>query len=289
MATTTSLVQFANVDEAKNVHNLNPKTVGKGVSVTRSNTKIPESVTDVQTLCNALGTLAFKDKYTNIRASDFASGVITTELNITNAGKIADARALKTLNDKITTQNQTITQINNKYDQLKTRVDKLEEGSGEDTGGGTGGQVFDGSTIGGTATDNAAESEQVVQLTAPLTKTAITLDVPDLEFGTYCIVLRAKVSANADRNLTTIKASSVIGGSATELRSVTINANMFKSANVYQSIGFVVDYTGTKNSDRKLRIEVNQPAKASGSGSPTFVIDYILIDRATPAIYEIGE
>lgn len=125
MATTTSLVQFANVDEAKNVHNLNPKTVGKGVSVTRSNTKIPESVTDVQTLCNALGTLAFKDKYTNITASDFASGVITTELNITDAGKIADARALKTLNDKINTQNQTITQINNKYDLIVQKVDKI--------------------------------------------------------------------------------------------------------------------------------------------------------------------
>lgn len=289
MATTTSLVQFTAVDAEANLNELNPKTVGKGVSVNRNNTKIPESVTDVQALCDALGSLAFKDKYTGITANDFAENVITTELNITEAGKIADARALKDLNDKITTQGQTITQINNKYNDLETRVDTLEQGSGEDTGGGAGGQVFDGSAIGGTASDESAESEQVVQITAPLTKTEVTLDVPELEFGTYCIVLRAKVSSLNNRNLTTIKASSVIGGVTTELRSITLNANMFKTADTYQSIGFVVEYTGTKNSDRKLRIELEAPSAAAGSGSPTFTIDYILVDRATPAIYEIGE
>lgn len=290
MATKTSLIQLVNVGEDKSIHNLNPKTVGKGVSVERTNQKIPSSVTDVQTLCNALGKLAFNDKYTGITAADFAGGVITQELNITETGKIADARALKTLNDTLTTQGQQITQINNNYESLVDRVGKLEEGAGEDPGGGgTGGQVFDGATIGGSTNDNTAESDKVLQLTAPLTDSELMLDIADLEFGTYAIVLRAKVSSIANRNIATIKASSVVSGVATELRSVTINANMFKEAGKYQSIGYVVEYTGTKAALRNLRIELVAPSSAAGSGSPTFTIDYILVDRATPAIYEVGE
>ena len=121
MATKTSLIQLVNVGEDKSIHNLNPKTVGKGVSVERTNQKIPSSVTDVQTLCNALVKLGFNDKYTGITAADFADGVITQELNITQTGKIADARALKTLNDTLTTQGQQITQINNNYEKVKIK------------------------------------------------------------------------------------------------------------------------------------------------------------------------
>lgn len=289
MATKTSLIQLVNVGEDKSIHNLNPKTVGKGVSVDRTNQKIPSSVTDVQTLCNALGKLAFNDKYTGITAADFADGVITQELNITETGKIADARALKTLNDTLTTQGRQITQINNNYETLKERVDKIEEEGVPGGGGGQSGEISGGDDIGGSVDDPTSDSDKVVQNPGPITSDIIDLDKDDLSYGTYSFCVRAKVSAITDCAVFSMNAYSLGDGSTkTLLKTIDINANMFANVDTYQTIGFIFEYAGTaKDTMKKLKLVIGKPAKASGSGTPTVTIDYIMLNRATPAIYAI--
>ena len=111
MATTTTYhAQLIKYTASGDQYILNLKNTGDDVSISRSsNGNLPTTVTSAQTLANALGSLAFKS---SITASNIASGEITSSLNITAAGKIADASALKVLNDKITTNANNITKLN---------------------------------------------------------------------------------------------------------------------------------------------------------------------------------
>ena len=121
MANTTvhgTLIKYEKSGTTVNQTTIYPKTTAADVSLTKQG-NIPSSATTVQALAAALGTLAFKSSIENtpvsgLTTSQFASGVITTALNITAEGKIADARALKTLNDKITTNANNITKLNSK-------------------------------------------------------------------------------------------------------------------------------------------------------------------------------
>lgn len=121
MANTTvhgTLIKYEKSGTSVNQTTIYPKTAASDVSLTKQG-NVPSSATTVQALAAALGTLAFKSSIANTQVSglttrQFASGVITTALNITAEGKIADARALKTLNDKITTNANNITKLNSK-------------------------------------------------------------------------------------------------------------------------------------------------------------------------------
>ena len=121
MANTTvhgTLIKYEKSGTTVNQTTIYPKTAASDVSLTKQG-NVPSSATTVQALAAALGTLAFKSSIANtqvsgLTTSQFASGVITTALNITAEGKIADARALKTLNDKITTNANNITKLNSK-------------------------------------------------------------------------------------------------------------------------------------------------------------------------------
>ena len=125
MANTTvhgTLIKYEKSGTTVNQTTIYPKTTAADVSLTKQG-NIPSSATTVQALAAALGTLAFKSSIENtpvsgLTTSQFASGVITTALNITAEGKIADARALKTLNDKITTNANNITKLNSKIQNI---------------------------------------------------------------------------------------------------------------------------------------------------------------------------
>lgn len=118
MATTTTYhAQLIKYTASGDQYILNLKNTGDDVSISRSsNGNLPTTVTSAQTLANALGSLAFKS---SITASNIASGEITSSLNITAAGKIADASALKVLNDKITTNANNITKLNSNLDEVR--------------------------------------------------------------------------------------------------------------------------------------------------------------------------
>lgn len=109
-----TLIKYEKTGTATNQITIYPKNTGQDVSITAN--PHASSATTVQALINALGALAFKDSVStnNLTTDNFASGVITQELNITAEGKIADARALKTLNDKITANSNNITKLNSK-------------------------------------------------------------------------------------------------------------------------------------------------------------------------------
>ena len=121
MANTTvhgTLIKYEKSGTTVNQTTIYPKTAASDVSLTKQG-NVPSSATTVQALAAALGTLAFKSSIANtqvsgLTTSQFASGVITTALNITAEGKIADARALKTLNDRITTNANNIAKLNSK-------------------------------------------------------------------------------------------------------------------------------------------------------------------------------
>ena len=125
MANTTvhgTLIKYEKSGTTVNQTTIYPKTAASDVSLTKQG-NVPSSATTVQALAAALGTLAFKSSIANtqvsgLTTSQFASGVITTALNITAEGKIADARALKTLNDRITTNANNITKLNSKIQNI---------------------------------------------------------------------------------------------------------------------------------------------------------------------------
>lgn len=129
MANTTvhgTLIKYEKSGTSVNQTTIYPKTAASDVSLTKQG-NVPSSATTVQALAAALGTLAFKSSIANTQVSglttrQFASGVITTALNITAEGKIADARALKTLNDKITTNANNITKLNSKIQNVTLNI-----------------------------------------------------------------------------------------------------------------------------------------------------------------------
>ena len=129
MANTTvhgTLIKYEKSGTTVNQTTIYPKTAASDVSLTKQG-NVPSSATTVQALAAALGTLAFKSSIANtqvsgLTTSQFASGVITTALNITAEGKIADARALKTLNDRITTNANNITKLNSKIQNVTLNI-----------------------------------------------------------------------------------------------------------------------------------------------------------------------
>ena len=90
------------VNKNGDVQTVYPETSGDKVLIDRSSNAsvIPNDVSNLQHIINKMGSLALKSKITT---SDFANNVITTDVNVTTNGKIADARVIKTLNDRITT------------------------------------------------------------------------------------------------------------------------------------------------------------------------------------------
>ena len=126
MATTTTVhAQFIKYASNGDQPVLHLENTGADVKINRSsNPDIPSSVTNVQQLVNALGKLAFSDgvSVSGLTTGNFAAGVITTDLNVSESGKIADARALKTINDKIKSQEEKITALNSNFGNLKSVV-----------------------------------------------------------------------------------------------------------------------------------------------------------------------
>ena len=109
MASTTYHAQLIKYDSSGNQSILNLKNTGDDVSISRtSNGNLPSTVTSAQTLANAFGSLAFKSAVT---WSD-VSGLASTELTVSSAGKLADARAIKALNDKIAANASNISKLN---------------------------------------------------------------------------------------------------------------------------------------------------------------------------------
>ena len=110
MATTTTYhAQLIKYDSSGNQSILNLKNTGDDVSISRSsNGNLPSTVTSAQTLANAFGSLAFKSAvvYNDLK------GIVSNELTVSTEGKIADARAIKTLADKIATNTSNITKLN---------------------------------------------------------------------------------------------------------------------------------------------------------------------------------
>ena len=110
MATTTTYhAQLIKYDSSGNQSILNLKNTGNDVSISRSsNGNLPSTVTSAQTLANAFGSLAFKSAlvYNDVK------GIVSNELTVSTEGKIADARAIKTLADKIATNASNITKLN---------------------------------------------------------------------------------------------------------------------------------------------------------------------------------
>ena len=89
------------IDDNNDVQTIYPETSGDKVIIDRNSNAsvIPSDVANLQHIVNKMGSLALKSK---INATDFDTDVITTSMNITEPGKIVDARVVKTLNDRIT-------------------------------------------------------------------------------------------------------------------------------------------------------------------------------------------
>lgn len=113
MATTTVHAQLIKYAANGDQTILNLTNTGTDVSIDRSsNTKIPSGVTNVQGLANNLGSFAFMSG--GLTTSHFSSGVVTSSLTDTSASHLATASAVKSLNDKITTNANNITKLNSK-------------------------------------------------------------------------------------------------------------------------------------------------------------------------------
>ena len=116
MASTTYHAQLIKYDSSGNQSILNLKNTGDDVSISRtSNGNLPSTVTSAQTLANAFGSLAFKSA---VAWAD-VSGITSTELTVSSEGKLADARAIKALNDKIATNASNITKLNSNLGDVK--------------------------------------------------------------------------------------------------------------------------------------------------------------------------
>lgn len=131
MATTTTYhAQLIKYDSSGNQSILNLKNTGDDVSISRSsNGNLPSTVISAQTLANAFGSLAFKSAlvYNDVK------GIVSNELTVSTEGKIADARAIKALADKIATNASNITKLNSNLTSLSSTVNKLSGISGDIT------------------------------------------------------------------------------------------------------------------------------------------------------------
>ena len=122
MATTTTYhAQLIKYDSSGNQSILNLKNTGDDVSISRSsNGNLPSTVISAQTLANAFGSLAFKSAV----VWNDVKGIVSNELTVSTEGKIADARAIKTLADKIATNASNITKLNSNLELTNTNVTK---------------------------------------------------------------------------------------------------------------------------------------------------------------------
>lgn len=124
MASTTYHAQLIKYDSSGNQSILNLKNTGDDVSISRtSNGNLPSTVTSAQTLANAFGSLAFKSAVT----WNDVSGLASTELTVSSEGKLADARAIKALNDKIATNASNITKLNSNLAETDGKVSSNTE------------------------------------------------------------------------------------------------------------------------------------------------------------------
>lgn len=124
MASTTYHAQLIKYDTSGNQSILNLKNTGDDVSISRnSNGNLPSTVTSAQTLANAFGSLAFKSAVT----WNDVSGLASTELTVSSEGKLADARAIKALNDKIATNASNITKLNSNLVETDGKVSSNTE------------------------------------------------------------------------------------------------------------------------------------------------------------------
>lgn len=119
MASTTYHAQLIKYDSSGNQSILNLKNTGDDVSISRtSNGNLPSTVTSAQTLANAFGSLAFKSAVT----WNDVSGLASTELTVSSAGKLADARAIKALNDKIAANASNISKLNSNLEEITLKA-----------------------------------------------------------------------------------------------------------------------------------------------------------------------
>ena len=87
MATTTTVhAQFIHYETNGDQIIVNLKNTGEDVSITRTNTKLPTTVTSAQTLANALGNLAFKD---SLSKSDVGLGSVDNTADANKSVKYA--------------------------------------------------------------------------------------------------------------------------------------------------------------------------------------------------------
>ena len=122
MASTTYHAQLIKYDSSGNQSILNLKNTGDDVSISRSsNGHLPSTVTSAQTLANAFGSLAFKSA---VAWSD-VSRLASTELTVSSEGKLADARAIKALNDKIAANASNISKLNSNLSSKANKYKKV--------------------------------------------------------------------------------------------------------------------------------------------------------------------
>ena len=124
MATTTTYhAQLIKYDSSGNQSILNLKNTGDDVSISRSsNGNLPSTVTSAQTLANAFGSLAFKSAV----VWNDVKGIVSNELTVSTEGKLADARAIKALNDKIATNASNITKLNSNLEEKANKYKKVD-------------------------------------------------------------------------------------------------------------------------------------------------------------------
>lgn len=153
-------------------------------------------------------------------------------------------------------------------------------------GGGISGLCFSGEELSPEAiTEDPAAEYKVIQKSSSAASDLFTV-LSDTAFGTYSCIVRAKVDQNSSsEELIEITVSYVNGEERTVLKTVTIKAANFNTANTYQTLGFVFEFSGTQAEGRQLEIS----AKLKQTSSPVQVsIDYMLIERAAPAIYSLS-
>lgn len=129
------------------------------------------------------------------------------------------------------------------------------------------------------STDTFASKGKSYQLTTNGTaQNLYTGTFSDVNFGSYALCLRLKVSSANANNTFTVK---VLNGT-TVIKTIDIAANRFDSTNNFCDICTTFDYAGTSSAKQALQLQVLTNT-ASSSNSVRF--DYAYISLLTPAIY----
>lgn len=105
MATTYNHVQMGTVDAKGNINVMYPITTGEDVSIKRTNTKIPTSVTNTQELANKLGKMAFEDGDDVIflgSSAEYDGAVVDSEIDDTRVSDVttfSSSKIMKLINE----------------------------------------------------------------------------------------------------------------------------------------------------------------------------------------------